>query len=171
MPFCKHCGVTALFLVALSFPLFCSHAEEPMATQPEESIFFQNPYFGNVDFMPEEHMLVMVNESGTCAFDSRSGALLQTIEAGLPEKRNRNGAINNRIVLRDAGDYALAYNRDNFGPASLWSLVDGGLVRRYRFSNNAYRPFAIAPSDDAKSVYVLDGDSLYRWPGRPKDAP
>jgi len=101
-------------------------------------------------------------------WDSRSGALINTIETGLPEKRNANWFINNRIVFSGNGEYALAYNRDNFAPASLLSLADGTLIRRYKFPDNS--SFNIALSEDGKSVYLLDKGDLNRWPGRPKRA-
>ncbi len=101
-------------------------------------------------------------------WDSRTGKLVNTIETGLPERRDRNGAIHNRIVLSDNGDYAFAHNGDNFVPASLWSLADGVRIRRYKFPDNG--PFSIAVSDDGKSVFVLDKGDLSRWPGRAKDA-
>jgi WD40 repeat protein len=101
-------------------------------------------------------------------WDSRSGALINTIETGLPEKRNANWFINNRIVFSGNGEYALAYNRDNFAPASLLSLADGTLIRRYKFPDNS--SFNIALSEDGKSVYLLDKGDLNRWPGRPKDS-
>jgi len=101
-------------------------------------------------------------------WDTRSGALIHAIGTGLPERRNANGAINNRILLSDNGDYAFTLNRDNFGLASLWSLADGALIRRYSLPKcDAYY---VALPDDGKSVYMLDRDDLYRWPGRPKDA-
>ncbi len=97
-------------------------------------------------------------------WDSRSGELLHTIETGLPEKRNKYWTIRNHIILGDNGDYAFAYNSDNFGTASLWSLEDGGLARRYRFPDSPTRSIALA--DDARSVYVLDRGELERWAGR-----
>ncbi len=97
-------------------------------------------------------------------WDCCSGELINTIDTGMPEKRNGNWYINNHILLSGDGGYALAMNRDNFAPASLWSLADGELVRRYRFSGDASRRIAL--SDDAKSVYVLDKGELERWAGR-----
>jgi WD40 repeat protein len=98
-------------------------------------------------------------------WDTHTGDLLRTIEAGLPEKRNQNGMISNRVVLSDNGDYALFYNRDNFAPASLWSLADGERIRRYQFPDKI--PFTFAVPNDGACVYVMAGDTLHRWPGRP----
>ncbi len=100
-------------------------------------------------------------------WDTRNGDLLRTIEAGLPEKRNQNGMIDNHVVLSDNGDYAFFYNRDNFAPASLWSLAEGTLIRRYQFPDAT--TFSFAVPDDGACVYTMAGDALYRWPGRPKN--
>jgi WD40 repeat protein len=101
-------------------------------------------------------------------WDARSGQMINMIETGLPEKRNRFGDIHNSVVLSDNGDFAFALNRDNFASASLWSLADGALIRRYSLPQSD--SFNVALTDDGKSVYVVDKDDLYRWPGRAKDA-
>jgi WD40 repeat protein len=63
-------------MAALFVPLHSAHAEEPMATQPEECVFLTNPAWFAVDCMPEEHLFLMANQSGIYAFDTRSGAKL-----------------------------------------------------------------------------------------------
>lgn len=101
-------------------------------------------------------------------WDGNTYALLQTIKTELPEKRNSNGdIIQNMVVLNPLGDYAFCYNRSNAGPASLWSLNSGALVRRYKLSG----PFqeGVAVTNDGTAVYMIGNGQLYRWAGRPKD--
>jgi WD40 repeat protein len=96
-------------------------------------------------------------------WDTRSGEQQHAIETSLPQTRDKERRIRNRTVLSDNGDYALAYSRSSTVPASLWSLKDGTLLRRYKFPET--ESLSIALTDDAKSIYVLDSGDLYRWKG------
>ncbi len=96
-------------------------------------------------------------------WDAGSGNLLRTIHTGLPEKRNRDGYINNQITLSKNGLYALCYNGNGYGTAALWSLEEGILLRRYKFIEDYW--IQGVPMDDGSAVYVKNKENLYRWPG------
>ncbi len=100
-------------------------------------------------------------------WDAGSGELLHTMHTGLPEKRNRVGYMDNRIVLSTTGRFAFCYNPSNFGTASLWSMADGVLQRRYQLPERATGWAQAAPTDDGTAVYITIGYDLYRWPGVP----
>ena len=99
------------------------------------------------------------------AWSVRDGRLVRTVDPKLPEERDKQGSINNQIVLSPNGDYCLAYNRNGFGIASLWNTVGGQRIEEYRFPEGA-RLGAVAVADDGKTVYaMIDGD-LHFLPGR-----
>jgi WD40 repeat protein len=101
-------------------------------------------------------------------WDGNTYALLQTINTGLPDKRDdRWELIPNEIILNPVGNYAFCYNRGSAAPASLWSLNSGALVRRYKLSGPVQE--GVAVSNDGTAVYMIGNGQLYRWPGRPKD--
>jgi len=85
-------------------------------------------------------------------WDAESGKLLHTIHTDLPEKRNPRGEIRNSITLSANGRFAFACNGDNHGPAGLWSLTDGTLLRKYQLPQSSWTTGA--PQDDGKAVFV-----------------
>jgi len=100
-------------------------------------------------------------------WDTQTGHLLHTIHTGLPERRTPRGEIRNSIVLSENGRFAFAYNGNGNGPAGLWSLEDGELVRKYRLPESTW--LSGVPQDDGKAVFVINNWDLYRWPGAPGD--
>lgn len=96
-------------------------------------------------------------------WDAASGNLLNTIHSKLPEKRNKEGYINNQISISADGRYAFCYNGNGFGTATLWSLDDGTLHHRYQLPQT-YWIYAVL-SDDGSAVYISYNTNLYRWPG------
>jgi WD40 repeat protein len=96
-------------------------------------------------------------------WDAESGHLLHTIHTGLPEKRNRVGYINNKIMLSANGRFAFSSNGDNFAPAVLWSVSDGTPLRRYQLPESSWG-FAL-PTEEGKAVIVSSNMNLYRWKG------
>jgi hypothetical protein len=100
-------------------------------------------------------------------WDAGSGTLLHTIHTGLPEKRNKEGWMSNETELSSTGRFAFCHNRNNFGIASLWSLADGALQRRYRLPEKENTWLQAAPTDDGTAVYISSNGNLYRWPGVP----
>ena len=103
-------------------------------------------------------------------WDGNTYALLQTIKTGLPNKRDgRWELVANRVILNPRGDYAFCCNESNAGYAALWSLNSGTLIRRYKLPAPVQNNVAV--SNDGTAVYITRNGDLYRWPGRPKDAP
>ncbi len=100
-------------------------------------------------------------------WNAKSGKMLHTIHTGLPEKRNPRGEIRNSITLSANGRFAFASNLDAYGPAGLWSLTDGTLLRKYQIPQSSW--IFCVPQDDGKAVFVLSNGDLYRWPGAPQE--
>ena len=100
-------------------------------------------------------------------WDAQSGKLLRTVRTGLPEKRNAEGRINNRIALSENGHYAFAANWDNFAPAALWSLDNDTPFRRYQLPETGLG--SGIPTDDGRAVLVETNLNLYRWAGAPQE--
>jgi WD40 repeat protein len=96
-------------------------------------------------------------------WDTGTGKLLQTIHTYLPEKRNARGEIRNAVTFSANGRFAFGCNADNFGPAGLWSLSDGSLLRKYRLPESTW--LSGAPQDDGKALFIMSGGDLYRWAG------
>lgn len=100
-------------------------------------------------------------------WDANSGALLHTIHTHLPEQRNFEGNIANRIIVNATGRYAFCYNENAYAPASLWSLADGTLQCRYQWPQREYSWPQAVLSDDGASLYALTNSNLFLWPGAP----
>jgi WD40 repeat protein len=99
------------------------------------------------------------------AWSVHDGRLVRTVDPKLPEQRDREGSINNQIVLSPKGDFCLAYNRSGFGIASLWDTVGGQRLAEYRFPEGN-RLGAVAVADDGKTVYAMINFDLHFLPGR-----
>ena len=100
-------------------------------------------------------------------WDAGSGRMLHAIHTGLPEKRNREGTISNKITLSANGRFAFSSNGDNYARAALWSVADGTLLRRYQLPESTWAQ--AMPADDGKAVSVISNYNLYRWPGAPQE--
>jgi WD40 repeat protein len=100
-------------------------------------------------------------------WDTNTFKLLHTIHTYLPEKRNARGEIKNGITFSANMRFAFASNGDNFGPASLWSLADGTLLRKYQLPQSNW--ISAMPQDDGKALFVISNGDLYRWPGAPQE--
>jgi WD40 repeat protein len=100
-------------------------------------------------------------------WDAESGRMLHAIHTSMPEKRNFRGEIRNTVALSANGRFAFVYNGDGFGPAALWSVTDGILLRRYRLPQCSW--LSATPQEDGKAVFVISNMDLYRWPGAPLD--
>jgi WD40 repeat protein len=101
-------------------------------------------------------------------WDSSTGQRLQTIYTKLPEKRDERGQIRNEITFSKNGDYAFAFNQDGFSTASLWSVSDGILLRRYQLPGGINTWTQVVVSDDG-AVYIISDGDLNRWAGRKTD--
>ena len=101
-----------------------------------------------------ENMLIRI-------WDTETGGLIRTIDPKLPEQRNdRNGSINNAIVLSGNGAYALTYNADGFDTGTLWDIEKAVKIRCYTFLGMHMSHAAL--SEDGTEVYaVINGDLHY----------
>lgn len=99
------------------------------------------------------------------AWSVHDGRLVRTVDPKLPEQRDKQGSINNQIVLSPNGDFCLAYNGNGFGIASLWDTVGGQRLAEYRFPEGN-RLGAVAVADDGKTVYAMINFDLHFLPGR-----
>ncbi len=101
-------------------------------------------------------------------WDAATGALLHSIQTGLPEKRVKNRPVQKSVVFSATGRFAFCFSSDGSVPATLWSLADGTLQRRCQLSATVFTE--AVPADDGTAVYVQSDHNLYRWPGVPKDS-
>jgi WD40 repeat protein len=92
-------------------------------------------------------------------WNTATGKLERTIDPKLPEVRDTAGMIRNNIRLSSNGAYAIAYNGNGFGEASLWDIKTGRRLNRYHFKDE-WRIEATV-SDDGKSVYALLSGDLH----------
>ncbi|HPO17031.1 MAG TPA: PQQ-binding-like beta-propeller repeat protein [Candidatus Hydrogenedentes bacterium] len=96
-------------------------------------------------------------------WDAATGNLIHIIHTRLPEKRNDDGYISNNIITTTNGRYAFCYNGNGYGIATLWSLSDGALQRRYQLPQGNW--MAAVPAADGSAVYINVYNNLYRWLG------
>lgn len=97
-------------------------------------------------------------------WDARTGRSLHTIFPSLSNARNKNGTMENNIILSSNGAFALCFNF-NDGDATLWDVAAGKEIHHFENWHEIYGDIFV--SDDGRRVYLTWGCSLYCWSSAP----